>query len=339
MATSADFFGKFRPNPGENWKFAKGQTFTKPFEVVLGAAAAKTSGLVVGDQIYLAHGTSPVSGSLRVEKDDHDHAHEHDHAHDHDDHGAEGDGGHVHREFVYTVVGILEPTGGSHDRALFTDMTSSWILHAHDRRLREGKTGETTEADLLDEDRKITGAYLRLITREGSGAPANLPQVFDTLRRDGSLTVAQPRQEIDRLFVIVSNIDKIFLALAAAVLISSAIAIMLALYNSMEQRRRQIAVLRVLGASRWRVFGLIAAESLILGMLGWVVGVGIAVIGAGAAATALQKSVGLVIAPSLPAEVLVGVGLVTLVLAGVAGLIPAAVAYATPVVRNLRPVA
>ena len=57
------------------------------------------------------------------------------------------------------------------------------------------------------------------------------------------------------------NIEDILLAMAVVVMISSGIAIMLALYNSMEQRRRQIAVLRVLGSSRGRIFGLIVTES------------------------------------------------------------------------------
>ena len=106
------------------------------------------------------------------------------------------------------------------------------------------------------------------MTRAGSDATAVLAQVFDQLRRDTSITVAQPAQQINNLFTIVGNIDKIFLGLAGVVMISSGIAVMLALYNSMEQRRRQIAVLRVLGCSRGRIFGLVMTESAMLGLLG-----------------------------------------------------------------------
>jgi putative ABC transport system permease protein len=203
--------------------------------------------------------------------------------------------------------------------------------------VREKPGVATTEADLLDEDMKITGVYLRLVTRGGSDTPANLPQVFDSLRRDGSLTVAQPAQEIAGLFRIVSNIDKLFVGIAGVVMLSSGIAIMLALYNSMEQRRRQIAVLRVLGASQGRVFGLVVTESVLIGLLGAATGAILAVVGANAGAGVLRQSLGLVITPSLPPVELVTVLVATIVLAAVAGMIPAVVAYRTSVARNLRP--
>ena len=70
------------------------------------------------------------------------------------------------------------------------------------------------------------------------------------LRRDTSITVASPSNQVDRLFAIVGNVDRLLIAMAWVVLVSSGIGILLALWNSMEQRRRQIAILRVLGCSR-----------------------------------------------------------------------------------------
>src|SRR5262249_33887345 len=160
--------------------------------------------------------------------------------------------------------------GTTHDRAFFTNLTSTWIIHAHDRIEREEGHDEhegeqpgdahhadhhdehaTTEADLTDADRKITNVYVRVLTRPGSDVSASIPVAMDQMRRDPAfvaapLTVAGPRAEIQRLRGIVGNVDQIILAMAAAVMVSSAIGIMLAMYNSMEQRRRQIAVLRVL---------------------------------------------------------------------------------------------
>jgi putative ABC transport system permease protein len=149
--------------------------------------------------------------------------------------------------------------------------------------------------------------------------------------------VAQPAQEIAGLFRIVSNIDKLFLGIAGVVMLSSGIAIMLALYNSMEQRRRQIAVLRVLGASQGRVFGLVVTESVLIGLLGAAAGVLLAFVGANIGAGVLRESLGLVITPSLPPVELVSVLVATVVLAAIAGMIPAAVAYRTSVARSLRP--
>ena len=348
LATTSDFFSKFKPNPGEDWELASGTFFTKPFEIVVGAQAASAIGLKVGNRINLVHGASDARPEIKPAKDEeHDHDHAHDHAHDdHGDHDHAEDahdhdeahaGAHIHEEFEYTVVGVLKPTGGSHDRAIFTDLVGSWIIHAHDRREREAHVETTTEADLIESDKKITGVYLRLVTRDGSDTPANLPQVFDSLRRDGSLTVAQPKQEIDGLFRIVGNIDRIFIAIAAVVMLSSGIAIMLALYNSMEQRRRQIAVLRVLGASQGRVFGLVLTESVFIGLLGCGTGILLGLIGAMVTAQTIKSTLHIVLSSALPANELIAVSIATVLLSAIAGLIPAVRAYRTSVGENLRP--
>ncbi len=317
MATSTEFFTRFQPNPGEPWSFASGRAFEKSFEVVVGSSAAASSGLNIGDVVYLTHG---IAQSRQLGD------------------ASANEALHVHRDFAYTIVGILAPTGGSHDRALFTDVASTWIIHAHDvRKKADPAITTTTEADLTDSDRKITGVYLKLIAPPGSSIPTNFQQVFDMLRRDSSITVAQPGQEIATLFKIVSNIDRLFIAVAAVVMLSSGISIMLALYNSMEQRRRQIAVLRVLGASRGRVFGLIAAESIIIGLVGALAGTVLSIAGGFIAASALRDRLGLVIEPDLNPRSIVAVLLASIVLAALAGVIPALVAYRASVSRGLRP--
>ena len=317
MATSTDFFAKFEPAAGEPWKLADGRFFERPFEIVLGAAAAKGSGLRMGQQVFLNHG----SGASREGGEPDEHA------------------GHVHTEFPFKVVGILEPTGSAHDRALFVDLESSWILHAHDRRERAGIEGKTTAADLTDDDRKVTGILLRLPTRAGSDASAAMQQQFDTLRRDTAIVVAQPAQQIEKLFEIVSNVDGIFIGMAVVVLFSSAISTMLALYNSMAARTRQIAVLRVLGASRGRVFGLVLTESLMITMAGAVAGVALALFGGIAASAWLKASIGLVIDPSLdPRSTIIVLG-GAVALGALAGVLPAWRAYQVPVADNLRPAA
>ena len=317
MATSTDFFSKFEPAAGEPWKLADGRFFERPFEIVLGAAAAKGSGLRMGQQVFLTHG----SGASREGGEPDEHA------------------GHVHVEFPFKVVGILEPTGSAHDRALFVDLESSWILHAYDRRERAGIEGKITTADLTEEDRKVTGILLRLPTRAGSDASAAMQQQFDTLRRDTAIVVAQPAQQIEKLFEIVSNVDGIFIGMAVVVLFSSAISTMLALYNSMAARTRQIAVLRVLGASRGRVFGLVLTESLMITMAGAAAGVALALFGGIAASAWLKASIGLVIDPSLdPRSTIIVLG-GAVALGALAGILPAWRAYQVPVADNLRPAA
>ncbi|MEO1582978.1 MAG: ABC transporter permease [Planctomycetota bacterium] len=328
LATTREFFTRFSPDPdfnpddpetiGEPWKVAEGELFDGPFEVVVGARAAAEAGVRLGDVIFLVHGTE-VSRKA-----------------------ADREGllaPHTHKEFEYRVVGVLEPTGSAHDRAVFTDLTSSWIIHAHDRRKAEDPSVTTTTIDDLPaEDALVTGIYGRVATRAGSSVSAAIPAILARLRADQSITVAQPKEQIDTLFEIVGSIDQILIAMAAAVLVSSGIAIMLALYNSMEQRRRQIAIMRVLGSSRRRVFVLVLIESAVIGLLGGAVGVIGALVGSAVVASSLKARVGLVVEPMFdPVLTLAVIGL-TVLIGGLAGLAPAAIAYRTPVSRNLRPI-
>src|SRR5205085_5880578 len=139
------------------------------FEVVVGATAASATGIKVGDTLTLTHGF-PSGGNMA--------------------------GTHEHKEYQYTVVGILRPTGLAHDRSFFTNLESTWIIHAHDRREEEERKARggaeespeehaseepTTAKDVTDDDRKITDIYVHVVTRQGSEASASLPVVFDRL--------------------------------------------------------------------------------------------------------------------------------------------------------------
>jgi putative ABC transport system permease protein len=329
LATTNDFFTAFKPDIDRAWSLREGRFFEKDeqgdFQVVLGSNAARETGLKIGDAIALTHGAGSSA--------------------------AKGAGEHVHTDYPYTVVGILQPTGTPHDRAIITNLESAWIIHAHDRIEREEHADESHAEDdhshdehhvgrddLTPDDRKITGIYLRLLTRPGSDASAAMAQVFDQLRRDTSITVAQPAQQINTLFRIVGNIDQIFLGLAGVVMVSSGIAVMLALYNSMEQRRRQIAVLRVLGCSRPRIFGLVLTESAMLGFIGALAGVALCFLGVRIVAAMMKDRLGLVIETDMPLRWTLVIVLATVLLAALAGVVPAVMAYRTSVARNLKPI-
>jgi putative ABC transport system permease protein len=352
VATTPEIVGKFSALPDRAWTLREGRVFDSDFEAVIGSAVARATGLRTGDTIAFSHGFTrsgaAVAGDIvKAGHESHghdDHAHDdHDHDHDHDESG-EGDkpsmSGHLHREFGCKVVGILEPSGTPHDRAVFCSLATSWIMHAHDRRERADKSiTTTTRDDLMEEDRRITGVYLRLTSRDPRTAPANLPQVFEMLRRDAQLTVANPAREVTKLLEVIDATNKIVLAVGGAVMLSSIVGIMLALVSSMEQRRRQIGVMRVLGASRGRVLSMILAESALLGLMGAALGVVVAMVGMSIAAGQLRAKLGLVIESALSPTMVLYVVATTVLLACMAGLVPALMGYRTSVLRSLRPTA
>ncbi len=312
VATHSDFFAKFQPVAGEPWIFAEGRAFAANFEVVLGSAVARETGIRLGAKLVLTHG----SGKSREGVDEH---------------------AHEHREYEFTVVGILEATGAPHDRACFTDLESSWLLHAHDRYEREGASRRVSVTDLTAADRVVTGVLLRVPSRDNMSASPVLVAQYDRLRRDGSLTVALPANEVQRLFDIVASIDILFIAIAGATVVSSAVAILLSMVNSMSERRRQVAILRVLGATRARIFWLVLTESTMVGLAGSASGVLVAFIVLAGATQWMRVAHGLVIVPVLDARSAVFVAMATTVLAALAGLVPSILAYRTSVARHLRP--
>ncbi|MEE2895803.1 MAG: ABC transporter permease [Planctomycetota bacterium] len=335
VATTPEFITRFEPAPGEPWRLAKGRNFEGPFEVVIGSRVARDTGLDLGSRLHLTHGI----GSSR----EHSHADPgaepgidaigsvgHDHVHCDEE-------GHVHDEVVFEVVGVLEPSGTHHDRIVVADLEGGWLVHAFDRRAAEGRPPPTSVADLEEPDRLVTGLLLRTPVRAGRGSAAIVQQAYDRLRRDPMVTVASPSTQVDNLFGIVADLDAVFLALGVGILVSGSCSVMLALWNSMELRRRQIAVLRVLGCTRMRVLGLVVTESAVIGLLGAAVGFALAIAGGGVAAGVLASRTGVVIEPSVELRGAVIIAAGTVVLACLAGIAPAFKAYRTPVAENLRP--
>jgi putative ABC transport system permease protein len=105
----------------------------------------------------------------------------------------------------------------------------------------------------------------------------------------------------------------------------------------MAERRRQIAVLRAIGLSRGRVQGMVVAEACLIGLAGAITGVVLSVVGGFAAAAVLKERIGLVVHPDLDPRSAMIVLAGAVMLAALASVLPAIIAYRTPVADNLRP--
>lgn len=138
----------------------------------------------------------------------------------------------------------------------------------------------------------------------------------------------QQRETIDRMS------GRLTVA-AGAMMLGGAVLLGLALCKSMGRRRRSIALLRLLGWSRARIGALVLTEAALIGLLGALAGVAIWIIGSPVAARVLHDAAGVVVQPRLdPATILI-IMLSTMALATLAGVVPAILAFRTPVARNL----
>ncbi len=235
-------------------------------------------------------------------------------------HGVEGGQAHD-RVHLWKVVGILRHTGTPIDRVVFINLDSFFSIEEH---MEGALIPNTNEAGL---------SSILVFPRPG----VHKAILLSSLNREPEITVADVSQQIRNLFSIVGNVDTLFMLVSVLVVILGVLSILVAIYNTMNERRREVAILRAIGARRRTVFGAIVGEASLLTLLGAVTGLALGHLLVWASSGRVEEAAGFVPDPLtfLRAEPLV-VGVV--VLGGaLAGLVPAWKAYRTDVAANLRP--
>lgn len=274
--------------------------FEEDFEAVLGARAAAETGLRIGDSFYGTHGLVAIRGSE------------------------------VHDDFPYEVVGILGRTNGPDDRAIFTTLESVWVVHDAEEEAHGRAPGGRAPGSFLEgfdtvyerRDREVTAVLVQL------NSPGFRIIMQREINDNTESMAAVPINEMLRLYrMVLEPMHRVLLIVAWLVVAVAALSVLATLYQSAERRRREIAVLRALGARGHEVFVLVLLEALLLSTmgvaLGWFLGHGGAALGAGY----LEGATGLALNPwrTTPAE---WAALGTVWAVGVlAGLIPAWRAY------------
>jgi putative ABC transport system permease protein len=168
-------------------------------------------------------------------------------------------GGHDHGDETYTVVGVLAPSGGVVDRLVLTPLESVWLAH-------EGTPADEAEREALEAEREIT---LALVRYASPIAAATLPRAINASDR---LQAASPSFESARLFRLVGvGVDGLR-AFGALLLATAALSVFVALFQALSDRRRELALMRLLGASPARLFALLLGEGLLLTAIGVVLG-------------------------------------------------------------------
>jgi putative ABC transport system permease protein len=236
--------------------------------------------------------------------------------------------GPVHRNNI-RFVGILAPTGTPHDRAIYIPLSTFYTLEGHENVARMA---------VEEQYREISGAYLKIKRIRGNALHPGIQDLRYNINQSSEAQLVVPNEVLPKLFEIIGWVDGAFLAVAVLVTALGTMCLLVALVSAMRERRRDIALMRSIGATRRTVFGLVLSESLVIsvfgGLLGLVLGHGIVWVGSQyiKAETGLRFSwlhVSLADVSLLPALIVVGV---------MAGLFPAMQAYRLGVLRNLRPV-
>ncbi len=329
VATNTEMFDEMEYAPDKKYEFAQGRNFKQDeyFTAVVGSQVARDMGIKLGDDIQPSHGAPE---------------------------------GHKHDPFE--VVGILKRTGTPADRAVYVNMEGFYLMGGHSRKVAAepgaapaaGATAASTTAPIendphvdkhthglkpLPEDMREVTALLVLTKSPVAGAPRELfvQGLIKDINKDFVAQAVAPIGEITRLFdTLVGPLTYLLFGLAVLIVVVSGIGIMVSIYNSMSERRHEIAVMRALGAHRGKIMAIVLAESILLalsgGLCGWLLGHGLL----GALSPWIEGTTGVSVgflqfAPQY--ELILIPGLI--VLASLVGFLPALSAYRTDVARAL----
>jgi putative ABC transport system permease protein len=164
-----------------------------------------------------------------------------------------GEGGELHAEEPFKVTGILASTGTVLDRLVLTSVESVWKVHEHAGQPAGGK--------------EITALLIQYATPL---AAAMLPRQVNAT---ATLQAASPAYESARLFRMIGVGVDVLRAFGLVLVLAAGLSVFIALLNALEDRRYDLAVMRMLGAGRGRLLSLMLFEGAALALAGGAAGI------------------------------------------------------------------
>ncbi|MDW6002824.1 ABC transporter permease [Vibrio mangrovi] len=240
MGTNLDYFKFYQYGHKQHLSFQEGQPFHSLFDTVIGSDVAKKLGYHIGSKIVIAHGISDVGFSR-------------------------------HDKLPFTVTGILAPTGTPVDRTVHVSLGAIEAIHvgwesgAH--------IGNTPDAAVLEKRHfqpgQITAMYLGLKSRIQTFA---LQREINEYRKE-PLSAILPGVALQELWGMMSVAEQALMAVSVFVVIAGLMGMLSSLLTSLQERRREMAILRAMGAQPKHVFALLISEASALTFTGIIVGV------------------------------------------------------------------
>ena len=274
MGTQAAYFEHYRFGRKQPLQLSAGRVFgDDPFEVVLGAEVARALGYRLDQQLVLSHGVARVS---LVQHDDK----------------------------PFRVVGILARSGTPVDRSLHISLAGMQALHidwqngmpargagrvdAEQVRRMAACAADTPCAQAL-QPTAVTAVMLGLKSRVATFA---LQREINQYRGE-PLQAILPGVALQELWSLMGVAEKALLLVALFVVLTGLVGMLTAILASLNERRREMAILRSVGARPWHLAGLLLLEALLLGLAGVLLGLGLLYLGIALGQGPLQAHYGL----------------------------------------------
>lgn len=295
MGTSADFFRHYHYGDNHPLSFASGQPFNDLYDAVLGAQVAKRLYYRLGQRIVLAHGFGGGPEMLHADK-------------------------------PFRVVGVLAPTGTPVDATVLVSLSGIEAIHVDWRSGMRLPGMEISAAQARTMDLTPTSITAFLVGLKSRLAAFAVERAVNDYTAEPLLAIL-PGVALGELWGLVGTAENALRAVSAMVVLAGLCGMLTALLTMLDQRRREMAILRAVGASARTVFALLVIEAGLLAAAGALLGVALLYIALASLRGFVAAHYGLLLTlgPPTVEEWLLLAAVVTLGL--LAGCIPAWIAY------------
>ncbi len=241
MGTSPSIFEHFRYQDDSKLNVQEGKPFSDLYDVVIGADVAQSLGYSIGQEITLSHGMDEVALQ-------------------------------DHKDKPFRVSGILTKTGTPMDRVLMISLEGinalhiDWLGGAPPIPGFEMSRDQVKAMDLTPES--ITATYVGLKSRISA---FRLQREINEYPEE-ALQAIMPGVALQKLWALVGTGEKALLAISALVVLAGLTGMLTSILTSLNERRREMAILRSVGARPWHIFFLLLAEALLYAVAGCLLG-------------------------------------------------------------------
>ncbi|MFB8829925.1 ABC transporter permease [Azotobacter sp. CWF10] len=270
LGTTAAYFEHYRYGRQQPLQLTEGRAFAAdPFEVVLGAEVAEALHYKLGDELVLAHGVARISLTR-------------------------------HEDKPFRVVGILGRTGTPVDRTLHINLAGMEALHVDWRGgvpAQGGARIDAEQARRMDlQPKAITAFLLGLDSRIATFAVQREINDFP----GEPLLAILPGAALQELWSLMGTAEQALFVVSLCVVLTGLIGMLTAILASLNERRREMAILRSLGARPWHIAGLLVLEAFALTLAGVLLGLALLYLGILLAQGPLQAAYGLYLPLAVP---------------------------------------
>ncbi|MBI3897837.1 MAG: ABC transporter permease [Gammaproteobacteria bacterium] len=295
LGTTADYFTHYHFARNRRLEFAEGKPFADVYDAVLGADVARELGYRLNQSIVIAHGAVESEGAMHDDK-------------------------------PFRVVGILQRTGTPVDRTVHVGLDGLEAIHVDWQSGMRVPGAKISAKDARKQDltpQTITAALVGLDSRT---AVFHVQRFVNEYRREPLLAIL-PGVVLQELWDTIGIVEKVLLAVSSLVALVGLCGMVTALLTGLNERRREMAVLRSVGARPRHILTLIVGEATALTAIGVVLGVVLLYLALFFVRPLIQSYFGIYLDIGLPTTYELGL-LAAVLLAGMlAGLLPALRAY------------